>query len=64
MLLIPQVNNFAGQWTLAGIYIKQGRYKKALDIMNRINKKATKKNLYFEDQKRFLAKLIANQKTK
>ena len=50
--------------TLAGIYIKQGRYKKALDIMNRINKKATKKNLYFEDQKRFLAKLIANQKTK
>lgn len=50
--------------TLAGIYIKQGRYKKALDIMNRINEKAVKKNLYYEDQKRFLAKLIVNQKTK
>lgn len=48
--------------TLAGIYIKQGRYKKALDIMNRVNEKATKKNIYFDDQKRFLAKLIANQK--
>jgi hypothetical protein len=50
--------------TLAGIYIKQGRYKKALDIMNRINNMQEKKNLYFDDQKRFLAKLIVNQKTK
>lgn len=50
--------------TLAGIYIKQGRYKKALDIMNRINEKAVKRNLYYEDQKRFLAKLLVNQKTK
>lgn len=48
--------------TLAGIYIKQGRYAKALDIMNRINENASKKNIYFNDQKRFLAKLIANQK--
>lgn len=48
--------------TLAGIYIKQGRYKKALDIMNRINASTQKKNLYFDDQKRFLEKLIANQK--
>lgn len=44
--------------TLAGIYIKQGRYEKALDIMNRINKTATKKSPYFEDQQRFLEKLI------
>lgn len=50
--------------TLAGIYIKQGRYQKALDIMNRINEKSAKKNIYFEDQKRFLAKLIVSQKTK
>lgn len=50
--------------TLAGIYIKQGRYKKALDIINRINEKTEKKNIYFDDQKRFLAKLIANQKKK
>lgn len=48
--------------TLAGIYIKQGRYQKALDIMNRINASNHKKNMYFEDQKRFLEKLIANQK--
>lgn len=46
--------------TLAGIYIKQKRYKKALDIMNRIDASNQKKNIYFKDQKRFLEKLIAN----
>ena len=46
--------------TLAGIYIKQGRYRKALDIMERVNEKATTKNRYFEDQKRFLELLIDN----
>lgn len=50
--------------TLAGIYIKQGRYAKALDIMKRIDKTNQKKNLYFDDQRRFLEKLIANQKKK
>lgn len=50
--------------TLAGIYVKQGNYRKALDIINKIDEKAEKKNIYVEDQKRFLAKLIANQKTK
>lgn len=50
--------------TLAGIYIKQGRYQKALDIINRINEKAEKQSIYFDDQKRFLAKLIANQKAR
>lgn len=50
--------------TLAGIYIKQGNYTKALDIINKINERSEKKNIYFEDQKRFLMKLIANQKTK
>ena len=44
--------------TLAGIYIKQGRYKKALDIMERINEKS--QNRYYEDQKRFLQLLIEN----
>lgn len=47
--------------TLAGIYIKQGRYKKALDIMKKLEATDQKKNLYFNDQKRFLEKLIANQ---
>jgi hypothetical protein len=44
--------------TLAGIYIKQGRYKRALDIMERINEKS--QNRYYEDQKRFLQLLIEN----
>ncbi len=47
--------------TLAGIYIKQGRFNKALDIMDRINANKTEKNPYFADQKRFLEKLIRNQ---
>lgn len=46
--------------TLAGIYIKQGRYKKALDIMERVNQKAPNKNKFYEDQKRFLQLLIEN----
>ncbi|MBO7646437.1 MAG: tetratricopeptide repeat protein [Prevotella sp.] len=46
--------------TLAGIYIKQGRYKKALDIMERVNERTDKANKYFEDQKRFLQLLIDN----
>ena len=46
--------------TLAGIYIKQGRYSKALEIMERVNEKAQQKNKYYEDQKRFLELLIAN----
>ena len=50
--------------TLAGIYIKQGNYTRALDIINKINEKSEKKSIYFEDQQRFLKKLIANQKTK
>ena len=48
--------------TLAGIYIKQGQYRKALEIMERLNTKTGKEGRYFEDQKRFLNILIANQK--
>ena len=44
--------------TMAGIYIQQGRYEKALEIMNRINSTTQKKRPYFEDQQRFLKKLI------
>ena len=46
--------------TLAGIYIKQKRYKKALDIMEKVNEKANSNNKYYEDQKRFLKLLIDN----
>ena len=50
--------------TLARIYIKQGRYQKALDIINRLSAKYPKKNAYFADQIRFLEKLIINSKKK
>ena len=46
--------------TLARIYIKQGRYQKALDIIRRLSEKFPQKNVYFADQIRFLEKLIIN----
>lgn len=48
--------------TLARIYIKQGRYSKALEIIKRLNLLYPKKNSYFADQIRFLEKLILNEK--
>ena len=53
--------------TLAQIYIRQGRYSKALEIikrLNRLNLNYPKKNAYFADQIRFLEKLIINNKYK
>ena len=46
--------------TLARIYIKQGRYSKALEIIKRLSLQYPKKNAYFADQIRFLEKLIIN----
>jgi hypothetical protein len=48
--------------TLAKIYVKQGRYSKALEIIQRLNLNYPKKNAYFADQIRFLEKLIINNK--
>ena len=50
--------------TLAKIYVKQQRYSKALEIIQRLNLKYPKKNAYFADQIRFLEKLIINNKFK
>ena len=50
--------------TLAKIYIKQGRYSKALEIIQRLNLNYPKKNAYFADKIRFLRKLILNEKGK
>ena len=50
--------------TLARIYIRQGRYQKALDIISRLSSKYPQKNAYFADQIRFLEKLIINNNTK
>ena len=49
--------------TLAKIYIKQGNYSKALEIISQLNLNNPKKNAYFADQIRFLEKLIINNKT-
>ena len=46
--------------TLARIYIKQGRYSKALEIIQRLSLDNPKKNAYFADQIRFIKKLIIN----
>lgn len=50
--------------TLARIYIKQGRYEKAFEIIQRLNLNYPQKNAYFADQMRFLEKLIINNKNK
>ena len=50
--------------TLARIYIRQGRYSKALEIIKRLNLLDPKKNRYFADQIRFLEKLIINNNKK
>ena len=50
--------------TLARIYIKQGKYSQALEIIKRLNLNYPKKNAYFADQIRFIEKLIINNKNK
>jgi tetratricopeptide (TPR) repeat protein len=50
--------------TLARIYIKQGRYSKALEIIRRLSLQVPKKNAYFADQIRFLEKVIINNSIK
>lgn len=46
--------------TLARIYIKQGKYERALDILRRLYAKHPGKSMYYADQMRFLEKLIKN----
>lgn len=48
--------------TLARIYIKQKRYERALQIIEKLRLKYPEKNVYFADQIRFLEKLIINNK--
>lgn len=44
--------------TLARIYIKQGKYERAHQIIKRLYKQHPKKSVYYVDQLRFLEKLI------
>ncbi|MBQ2878716.1 MAG: tetratricopeptide repeat protein [Bacteroidaceae bacterium] len=48
--------------TLANIYIKQGKYSKALEIIQRLCLEYPNKNRYFADQIRFLEKIIKYKK--
>ncbi|MDD6778554.1 MAG: hypothetical protein PUD91_05930 [Bacteroidales bacterium] len=50
--------------SLAKIYIKQGKYSKALEIIKNINLKFPEKSIYFADQIRFLRKLVINEQIK
>ncbi len=50
--------------TLAKIYIKQGRFAKALEIISTINANYPNKSVYFADQMRYLRKLIINENQK
>ena len=50
--------------TLDKIYIKQGKYSRALEIIKRLSLQDSKKNTYFADQIRFLEKLIINNNKK
>ena len=50
--------------TLARIYIKQGNYSRALEIIRQLSLHNPKKNTYFADQIRFLEKLIINNNKK
>ena len=49
---------------MAKIYIKQGKYDKALEIIRKLFLKYPKKNRYFADQIRFLEKIIINNNNK
>lgn len=48
--------------TLAKIYIKQGRYERAIEILKALSARNPKKNSYFADQIRFLHKLVINNR--
>ena len=50
--------------TLANIYLKQGKYDKALEILKRLYLEYPNKNRYFADQIRFLEKIVKHTKRK
>lgn len=63
-VLINENTSGQGAFTeaLARIYIKQGKFDHAIEIIHRLSLKYPKKNSYFADQIRFLEKLLENQR--
>ncbi len=53
-------NDFFFTQTLANIYIKQKKYKRAYEIIKHLSLNYPEKNIYFADQISFLEKLIKN----
>lgn len=45
--------------TLAKVFVKQGNFERALEILTKINLENPRKNAYFADQIRFLQKLVS-----
>lgn len=60
----PVLNSAVFTETLANIYIKQGKYEKAYEILKRIYLEYPNKNRYFADQIRFLEKIVKHTKRK
>ena len=56
------IENSSFTETLANIYIKQGKYEKAVEIIKRLCLEYPNKNRYFADQIRFLEKIIKHTK--
>lgn len=52
----PQASSLSE--SLAKIYIRQGRYRRAFEIISDLNLKYPEKSVYFADQLRFLKKLM------
>ena len=57
----PAPQKALGEEALVKIMVKNGNYRKALEIITDLNLKNPKKSVYFADQMRFLQKLILMQ---
>ena len=60
----PATDNSLLSESLAKIFIKQGHYQRAFEIISQLNLNYPEKSVYFADQLRFLRKLINYQKHK